>query len=323
MNIIETILNWVGQLNLINVPKAIIDHHAEAEVCTIEDIDRWHKARGWLGCGYHFFIRKDGSIYRGRPENAEGAHCLNYNTNSIGICHEGNYMVDDMPEAQKQASIELHKYLMQKYNINRIEPHRALYNTSCPGDKFPFDEIKNAALNTPGSSVNYQPIANRTWLQVGDTGDKVMDLQSKLSKLGYVISVDGAYGKETKNIVYKFQQDNGLQADGLAGNQTFNCLNAKITEATTIDINSCKYLQHEIGVAEDNIPGAITLSKCPLIQVGSTGNIVKWLQNKLDITDDGIFGNQTKIAVQNFQARNSLVADGIVGQNTWRKLLGI
>ena len=105
MNIIETNLSWNGQLTLCNIPKMIVDHHAEASSCTIQDIDRWHKERGWAGCGYHYLVRKDGSIYRGRPENAEGAHCLGYNTVSIGICFEGSYMTETMPDVQKQAGI--------------------------------------------------------------------------------------------------------------------------------------------------------------------------------------------------------------------------
>lgn len=83
------------------------------------------------------------------------------------------------------------------------------------------------------------------------------------------------------------------------------------------------YLQHEIGVKEDNIPGPITLSKCPLIKIGANGNIVKWIQAKLGISIDGIFGRQTLIAIQNFQAKHGLVADGAVGPNTWKKLLGL
>lgn len=40
----------------------IILHHAEALRCSAEDIHRWHLANGWSGAGYHFLVRKDGSI---------------------------------------------------------------------------------------------------------------------------------------------------------------------------------------------------------------------------------------------------------------------
>ena len=43
MNIIESNLQWTAPLSLINVPQMIIDHHSEAAVSLIEDIDRWHK----------------------------------------------------------------------------------------------------------------------------------------------------------------------------------------------------------------------------------------------------------------------------------------
>ena len=49
----------------------------------------------------------------------------------------------------------------------------------------------------------------------------------------------------------------------------------------------------------------------------------KLLQERLGITADGIFGNNTKQAVIGYQKSKGLSADGIVGQNTWRKLLGL
>jgi len=58
------------------------------------------------------------------------------------------------------------------------------------------------------------------------------------------------------------------------------------------------------------------------LRIGSRGNDVKLLQGKLcNLTADGIFGKITKLAVQGFQLRNGLLADGIVGKNTWAKLL--
>lgn len=88
-------------------------------------------------------------------------------------------------------------------------------------------------------------------------------------------------------------------------------------------------LQGYIGVSQDNIPGPITLSKCPLLKRGSTGNVVRWLQERLNFLGfncgsvDGIFGEKTRAAVTAFQSSRGLSADGVVGQNTWRKLLGL
>lgn len=73
----------------------------------------------------------------------------------------------------------------------------------------------------------------------------------------------------------------------------------------------------------DNIPGPNTLKGCPLLRIGAEGNITKLLQEKLGVNADSIFGNQTKQAVISFQCNNGLTPDGIVGQNTWTKLLGL
>lgn len=54
-----------------------------------KEIREWHKARGWRDIGYHFVIRRDGSIEKGRPLNQIGAHVRGYNSRSIGICMVG------------------------------------------------------------------------------------------------------------------------------------------------------------------------------------------------------------------------------------------
>ena len=79
----------------------------------------------------------------------------------------------------------------------------------------------------------------------------------------------------------------------------------------------------------DGIPGANTLKGCPTLKKGASGNITKLLQEKLVKLGystngvDGIFGSGTYSAVREFQKTRGLSADGIVGQNTWRKLLNL
>lgn len=77
----------------------------------------------------------------------------------------------------------------------------------------------------------------------------------------------------------------------------------------------------------DGIPGINTLNGCPLVRFEAQGNITKLLQERLNNLGystngvDGIFGSGTKNAVIRFQRDSNLVEDGIVGRETWRKLL--
>lgn len=154
MNIIEKTYNWKGKLSIRSKTSRIILHHAESSNCTADDINQWHLDRGWSGIGYHFFVRKDGSIYRGRPENTVGAHASGANSDSIGICAEGKYMTETMPDAQKQSIIELCSYLLNKYGISTIQRHKDVTSTDCPGNNYPFDEIVAAAKGTSVPDVS-------------------------------------------------------------------------------------------------------------------------------------------------------------------------
>lgn len=135
-------------LKYCNMPQYIILHHADMNG-TVEQVDQVHKDEGFSMIGYNYYVRKDGSIWRGRPEGAIGANCYNYNMKSISICAEGNFMIDIMPSAQKQSIGILVKYIQSEYN-NRLKVvgHKELYNTDCPGINYPIDDIKNGIIET-------------------------------------------------------------------------------------------------------------------------------------------------------------------------------
>ena len=104
---------------------------------TVEDIDKWHKAKGWKGIGYHYVIYLDGSVHKGRPEEEIGAHCKGHNSNSIGICYIGGLDEFGEPEdtrtdKQKVALIVLLKALKAKYPDATIHGHREFAAKACP-----------------------------------------------------------------------------------------------------------------------------------------------------------------------------------------------
>ena len=259
MNIIETNLN-LGEMSYGNNPQEIIVHHAESSHCSIEDINSWHKENGWAGVGYHYFVRKDGSIYKGRPDNAIGAHCQGSNTNTLGVCFEGSYNTETMPEIQLEAGRELIAYLKDKYGISCVSRHKDHMSTDCPGNNFPWNELISGGSYNPEVTVSSTQNNSDNW---------VSRLQEECNVQGF-------------------------------SNQVV-----------------------------DGIPGPNTLNGCPTMRQGAQGNITRLLQEKLvslgfDTNGvDGIFGSGTDYAVRAFQGRCGLIADGIVGPNTWTKLLGL
>ena len=103
LNIIEPNYNSIQKLEGGNSPEVIVFHHTAANGLTPEEINRNHISQGWGAIGYHFYIRKDGKIYRGRPEESVGAHAIGRNRTSIGICLEGNFEEERLTDAQKES----------------------------------------------------------------------------------------------------------------------------------------------------------------------------------------------------------------------------
>ena len=108
LNIIQPNYKWAYGATLRKKTNYIVLHHVGAVGSfTPEQIHAQHLAKGWRGIGYNYYVRKDGTIYHGREENAAGGHTLNYKTVSIGICFEGNFEVEKMTLAQQSAGQSL------------------------------------------------------------------------------------------------------------------------------------------------------------------------------------------------------------------------
>ena len=181
MKIIETNWNWKSGLSRRAKTNVIVLHHAAAHTCTAQQIDNWHKGNGWSGIGYHFFIRKDGSIYRGRPEWAVGAHASGRNSDTIGVCVEGNYEEEKtMPQTQKNSVKEILRYLKGKYPKAGIKGHREVGATGCPGKYYPLQEMKDYWNE---KKVEDNAMTNEEKVKFNELVNVVSDLQTTIDKL--------------------------------------------------------------------------------------------------------------------------------------------
>lgn len=142
MNIIDVAYKWTKPLGKRKETNIIVLHHAKAKICSVDDIHQWHLQNGWAGIGYNFFIRKDGSIYKGRPDDAVGAHVEGRNYDSIGISFEGDFEIEVPTEQQKASCVDLIRLLRTHYGNLKVVGHRDVGNSSCPGRLFPMDEIQ-------------------------------------------------------------------------------------------------------------------------------------------------------------------------------------
>ncbi len=137
-------------------------------------------------------------------------------------------------------------------------------------------------------------------LRQGSKGSAVSELQQLLQNKGfYNGKIDGDFGAGTTNAVLKFQQANGLLADGIVGSFSWSKLRAVSSSP---------------------------LQALPTLLPGSKGTAVAQAQQLLKNKGyyqgriDGDFGMGTRDAIAAFQRANGLTVDGKVGEKTWQKL---
>jgi hypothetical protein len=137
---------------------------------TLDGTDSWFK-NTTSGVSAHFGVGRDGSVHQyvleedtawanGRKDTPDTAWLANFpavNPNywTISIEHEG-YPNQELTPEQKAATIELHKYLVAKFNIPVDDVHitghfriDSVSRSECPGPHFPWADIFNALKPAP------------------------------------------------------------------------------------------------------------------------------------------------------------------------------
>lgn len=126
----------------LNIPNKIIIHcsatqpEQDIDVATIE---RWHKKNGWRTVGYHYVIKRDGTVQVGRPPHHIGAHTYGHNKHSLGVCMVGGVDADLEPEdnftvEQYDSLRDLITELCVVHEISQdnIHGHYEFANKACP-----------------------------------------------------------------------------------------------------------------------------------------------------------------------------------------------
>ena len=146
-------------------------------------------------------------------------------------------------------------------------------------------------------------------IQRGSSGPDVALVQTWLNGIRdscswhAALTVDGKFGANAEKAVREFQLRYGLKEDGKVGANTWNVLYTKYTA------------KHGLHVP---YPGIV-------LRQGSSGGTVRLVQQKLNalgekLSTDGKYGASTAAAVERYQRRNGLTADGTVGKATWEKM---
>lgn len=95
----------------------------------VDELEAIHRRRGFRGIGYHYYVRKDGTVLGTRSLEIIGAHCRGQNTHSIGICYEGGLdargnPADTRTPAQHSALRLLAAQLLKQFPDARLCGHR-------------------------------------------------------------------------------------------------------------------------------------------------------------------------------------------------------
>ena len=104
---------------------------------SVVEINASHQARGWSCIGYHYVIRKDGTVEVGRPHWTVGAHAYGHNSHTIGVHVCGNFEIGEPTSEQIESLAMLLANLCTDYGLtidrDHIVGHRELMSTACPG----------------------------------------------------------------------------------------------------------------------------------------------------------------------------------------------
>lgn len=138
IDIKETYLDFNSLSERSYTDMIVIHHTGSPDMdASAEQIHGWHLNNGWSGIGYHYVIRKNGTIERGRPEWSIGSHAYGENSHTIGIHLSGDFEQAYPTEDQLDRCGALIADICDRYGIpidrNHVVGHGELMSTDCPG----------------------------------------------------------------------------------------------------------------------------------------------------------------------------------------------
>jgi len=167
--------------------KGITIHHSMSHDVPASEIDRWHKNNGWDGIGYHFVVRKNGSIEPGRLLNKQGAHKPASNRTHIGICFTGDFSKEVPTKEQLEAGLYLCKGLKTQFNLTHFEGH----HEECPNVNFPLESfIKDIENNTNTTLDKFKIKDNSFKVETNNTYITKVELLNILEKILNITKVE-------------------------------------------------------------------------------------------------------------------------------------
>ncbi len=205
------------------------DHASHDNVATMK---RWHTdpkphGRGWSDVGYHYFIRKDGTLENGRSINKTPAAQGGNNTGTIAICCHGlkkSKFTKAQFDTLKKLCLEINQAYSGKVTFHG---HKEVAAKACPVfdyknilklDRFGHLGLSGASAGAVVSDNQTDPDKKVT-LRRGDRGPAVAELQDLL-----FLKDDGVFGPRTERAVRDFQEEKGLTRDGVVGPATWKAL---------------------------------------------------------------------------------------------------
>lgn len=159
VNIKKTNLQYdYSQLSNRTKTDMVVIHHTgnpTDDDLSAEEINASHQAQGWTCIGYHYVIRKDGTIEEGRPHWTVGAHAYGDNDHTIGIHVCGNFEIGEPTQAQIESLAMLLANVCDDYGLpidkDHVVAHRDLMATACCGEN-----LYNQLQTVRGKSIWYQ-----------------------------------------------------------------------------------------------------------------------------------------------------------------------
>lgn len=218
--------------------RGILHHSGVTVLQSVQTVHNYYLNRQdadgdtYIGIGYHLYVRKDGTVWKGREMWAIGGHAGAANSDSVGVCFEGNFEIEQMGAVQLAAGREVIAYLRSLYPEIKFQKHKEVSATDCPGRNFPFDALISQTAAAPVTAS--VPFPGAQFFGPGKKNKYILMLDKALIAKGfakyYKAGANGAsqsWGTGTQKACMAFQEAQGwtgADADGIPGAETWKRL---------------------------------------------------------------------------------------------------